>query len=350
MLGRLGRTFFLILALLIAAPVAAITNAPAPQRVVAIGDLHGDGGAWRDVARAAGLIDASGHWAGGKTILVQTGDVVDRGPDSLAIIRQLMQLQREAQRAGGRVIALVGNHEAMNLAGDLRYVTPAEFAAFATKNSAKLRDTVFEANKAAIEQAYHQRDAKMTPQAIRAAWIASTPLGQIEHQAAWSPKGEIGKWIVGNPAVAMIGDTLFVHGGISAEYAKLPIDEINRRTAAALAKSESDPTSIINDQRGPLWYRGLVTREKEAGEEAEKDAASSQPVLSIDEEIDLVLRAYGAKRIVIGHTPVLSGIVMADDGRLIRIDTGMSRFYGGTLSYLEILDGKPIAHVVERSP
>ena len=148
----------------------------------------------------------------------------------------------------------------------------------------------------------------------------------------------------------MIGDTLFVHGGISAEYAKLPIDEINSRTAAALAKSESDPTSIINDQRGPLWYRGLVTREKEAGEEAEKDAASSQPVLSIDEEIDLVLRAYGAKRIVIGHTPVLSGIVMADGGRLIRIDTGMSRFYGGTLSYLEILDGKPIAHVVERSP
>ena len=65
---------------------------------------------------------------GARTVLVQIGDVADRGPDSLKIIRQLMKLQREAAGRGGQVIALVGNHEAMNMTGDLRYVHPGEYA------------------------------------------------------------------------------------------------------------------------------------------------------------------------------------------------------------------------------
>ena len=74
------------------------------------------------------LVDDNGRWIGGDTVLVQTGDVVDRGPDSLKIIQDLMRLQREAPRAHGQVIALVGNHEAMNLTGDLRYVSAGDYA------------------------------------------------------------------------------------------------------------------------------------------------------------------------------------------------------------------------------
>ena len=78
-----------LLALLLAlVPTAAI--AQAPPRIVAIGDLHGDWAAWRAIASAAGLIDAKGRWTGGKTILVQTGDVPDRGPDTLKIIDDLI--------------------------------------------------------------------------------------------------------------------------------------------------------------------------------------------------------------------------------------------------------------------
>ena len=108
---------------------------PAPARIVAVGDLHGDYDAWEAIARGAGLVDAKGRWTGGKTTLVQLGDVPDRGPDSLKIIHQLMKLQREASRSGGKVIAMVGNHEAMNMTGDLRYVHPGEYRAFTGSQS-----------------------------------------------------------------------------------------------------------------------------------------------------------------------------------------------------------------------
>ena len=80
-------------------PSAAVPQ-PAPQRIVAIGDLHGDFEAWRAIAAAAGIADAKGKWTGGNATLVQMGDVVDRGPDSLKIIHDLMRLQRSTQGRG----------------------------------------------------------------------------------------------------------------------------------------------------------------------------------------------------------------------------------------------------------
>ena len=76
---------------------------------------------------------------------------------------------------------------------------------------------------------------------IRAAWIATTPLGWVEHKLAWSPSGELGRWATHNPAIVKIGGTLFVHGGLSAEYSKLPVDEVNRRVAAAMAAADDGP-------------------------------------------------------------------------------------------------------------
>jgi hypothetical protein len=128
------------LAMLPAAPVAA------QERIVAVGDLHGDYDVWLDIARNAGLIDAKNHWAGGHATLLQAGDIVDRGEDSLKIIRHLRSLQKEASKAGGKVIVLLGNHEAMNMTGDLRYVDPAELASYAGSNSEALRQTAWEAN------------------------------------------------------------------------------------------------------------------------------------------------------------------------------------------------------------
>ena len=127
-----------------------------PKRIVAVGDLHGDYQAWQTIARAAGLIDAGGHWAGGRTTLVQLGDILDRQPDSLKIVRSLQQLQKEAPRAGGTVVVVLGNHEAMNLLGDFRYTTPGEFAAFADAGSAARRDRVYEQNRAAISKPRRQ--------------------------------------------------------------------------------------------------------------------------------------------------------------------------------------------------
>jgi hypothetical protein len=324
----------------------AIASAAQPARIVAVGDLHGDYSAWLDIARNARLIDGSGHWSGGRTTLVQLGDVLDREPDSLKIVRSLQQLQKEAPRAGGKVVVVLGNHEAMNLLGDFRYTTPGEFAAFATANSAALRDRVYEQNRTAMEAAARATNPALTPQQIRDSWMAQHPLGWVEHKLAWSPSGELGKWATRNPAVVEIGGTLFVHGGLSAEYARLPLDEIDRRVATAMAKGDDNASSILDDPLGPLWYRGLVANDADA--EAERSAMHS-PHLTQDQELGAVLAAYGAQRIVIGHTPDLKGIEILDGGRLARIDTGNSRYYGGPLSWLEITGGKMIPHRVERT-
>jgi Calcineurin-like phosphoesterase len=319
--------------------VFAAAAAHASPRIVAVGDVHGDYGAYREIVRAAGLVDERDRWAGGDAIFVQTGDIADRGPDSLRIIRHLMRLQRQAPRAGGRVVVLVGNHEAMNIIGDIRYVHPGEFAAFVDRDSERRRDRLFELYRPAIEASYRRTDPAMTAAAIRAEWILENPLGMVEHRAAWGPQGELGRWVARNPAVALIDGTLFVHGGISAAYAHLPIEEINRRVTAALAARDTAREAIINDPAGPLWYRGLVMREGDA----ESDLAQPH---SIEEELDLVLRTYGARRIVVGHTPILAGIAVLHEGRLIRIDTGIAAPYRGARTYLEIRDGNAVGHVV----
>ena len=322
---------------------AGALAAPNPQRIVAVGDLHGDNQAWQAIARAAGLTDARGHWAGGSATLVQLGDIADRGPDSLQIIRSLQQLQKEAPRRRGRVVVILGNHEAMNLTGDYRYTTAGEYAAFAGPDSSARRDRLYDLNKAAIEASYRAKVASMTTDAIRAAWIASTPLGWVEHKLAWMPSVELGKWAAKNPAVAKIGDTLFVHGGLSEEYSKIALDDLNHRVAAAMAAGDESPRSILTDPLGPLWYRGLTGRDAEANAAR---ATTFRP--TVDEELTAVLTAYGAKRIVIAHTPSLSGIVISNGGRLARIDTGISRYYGGPLTWLEIVGDQVTPHSVGR--
>ena len=345
-LQRMIRRALVALAVLLFIIPAAATAAQ-PKRIIAVGDLHGDYQAWVTIARAAGIMDASGHWAGGRTTLVQLGDVLDREPDSLKIVRSLQQLQKEARHAGGRVVVVLGNHEAMNLLGDFRYTTPGEYAAFAGPNSAAIRDRVYDLNRAAAEAEAHATNPALTPQQVRDAWMAQHPLGWVEHKLAWSPSGELGKWATHNPAVVKIEGTLFVHGGLSAEYSKLPLDEINRRVAAAMASGDDDPSSILNSPLGPLWYRGLVMVDRDA--QALRAAAKPpSPQLTPDQELTTVLAAYGAQRLVVGHTPDPKGIELLYGGRLARIDTGISRAYGGPLTWLEIVAGKMVPHSIGR--
>ena len=348
MFRRIAGAFALLFAVMATAP--SFAAAPAQPRIIAVGDLHGDFAAWQAIARAAGLMDARGHWAGGKTTLVQLGDVTDREPDSLKIIRSLQQLQKEAPRKGGKVIVVLGNHEAMNLLGDNRYTTAGEYAAFVDGQSAGRRDRVYEANRATLEAAYRAQDPKITPDQVRAKWMADHPLGWVEHRLAWGPTGELGQWAARNSAVVKIGGTLFVHGGISGEYSKIPLEDLNRRAAAAMTAADDSPKSILSDPLGPLWYRGLIGRDADAEAERTENmrANPAAPRPTIDQELTAVLAAYGAQRMVIGHTPILSGIAITNGGRLARIDTGISRYYGGPLTWLEIVGDQVIPHSVGR--
>jgi len=87
------------------------------ERIVAVGDLHGDYKAFTKILKGTGLIDGELHWIGGKTHLVQIGDVMDRGPDAKKIFDLMMKLEKEAEKAGGKLHMLIGNHEEMNITG-----------------------------------------------------------------------------------------------------------------------------------------------------------------------------------------------------------------------------------------
>lgn len=329
--------------------VFAPALASPPQRIVAVGDLHGDFSAWQAIALNAGITNSSGHWAAGRTILVQMGDVTDREPDSLKIIRSLQQLQKEAPRKGGKVIVVLGNHEAMNLVGDNRYTTAGEYATFADGQSAARRDHVYDANRPKIEASYLAQNPKISTEEIRARWMAEHPLGWVEHRLAWGPTGELGKWATANPAIVKIDGTLFVHGGISVEYSREPLEVVNKRVVAAMAAADDSPTSVLFDPLGPLWYRGLAIADADAQSARAATKPPAQP-LTPGQELDAVLAAYGAKRLVIAHTPILNGIQISADNRLARIDTGNSRYYGGTLTWLEIVGDHMMPHNVPRSP
>lgn len=315
------------------APFIAPAQEATPERIIAIGDLHGDYEAWQDIALAADLIDRDGHWSGGVTALVQLGDIVDRGPDSLRIIHHLQQLEKEARDAGGQVIVLLGNHEAMNISGDLRYVHPGELAAFADKQSKRRRQLTWLDKREEIARSYTATNPDITIKAVRKAWFEDTPFGKLEHRQAWRAGGEIGTWAGNLPVVAKVGDTLFVHGGLSAERGLEPLSVLNARYAAALADVEGPDLATVEDLLGPLWYRGNVMR-------AESDSSR----LSREEELSRVLSFHQAKRLVVGHTPSPAGITTDLGGRLIRIDTGIAAYYGGHSSYLEIGADGIIAH------
>jgi 3',5'-cyclic AMP phosphodiesterase CpdA len=113
-----------------------------PQPVAfAVGDVLGNFDGVCDILKSIRLIDDARHWSGGQTILVQTGDFVDRGTKERDVLDLMMLLESEAPKAGGQVVIVLGNHEVMNIMGDLRYVTP---QIFATPESEALRKASYD--------------------------------------------------------------------------------------------------------------------------------------------------------------------------------------------------------------
>lgn len=298
------------------------------ERIVAVGDVHGAYAQFVAILRAAGLIDARERWTGGRAILVQTGDVLDRGADSRKAVDLLRRLERDAPRAGGRVVALLGNHELMRLVGDWRYVSAGELKAFQTLESADQREAVYARAAAQAESRAKAEKRVFDAAAYREQFMKDIPLGYIEMRVAFDSGGDYGKWMRARDAVARINGILFLHGGISDAVASLGCDGVNAQVRADLAMLAGPPEKsaalLSSSASGPLWYRGLA-------QEAE---ATFEPTLTS------ILGRSGARAIVIGHTTVLPGrIATRFGGRVIQIDTGMldGTFYpGGVPSALEI--------------
>jgi hypothetical protein len=303
------------------------------ERVVAIGDVHGAYDRFVAILRASGLVDSQQRWSGGRAVLVQTGDVVDRGDDSRRALDLLRRLEHEAERAGGRVVALLGNHEVMGMIGDLRYVSAGGYAAFRSARSEALREEYYRV--AARNAATEARAAGQTfdEPAFRARFHAALPLGSIERQLAFGPEGEYGRWLRGRHAVVKINDIVFVHGGISPAAAAVGCAGINERVEAELKRLPvRDPAQLaalwITREDGPLWYRGLALEDE----------------VAFSADADRILEALKARAVVVGHTaPQSRRITTRFGGRVVQIDTGMlggAFFPAGRASALEIRAGR----------
>jgi hypothetical protein len=310
------------LGLLLPAATPAEDTFAEVSRVVAVGDVHGDLAQLVTVLQDSGIIDAKRRWAGGKAHLVQVGDRLDRGGDSRQVSDLFIQLEKEAKKAGGAVHPLLGNHEAMNMLGDLRYVTPEDFAAFRGPDSNRLRDALWDKvvgeRKARGEAAPTDEDRKR--------FDAEHPPGWVEHRLAFAPSGTYGRWLVGQNAVERIGDTLFLHGGISPKYADFGLRDLNDRIRAELRDPSPLTAVVCQDPEGPLWYRGLA-----------QDDADLGP------HVEAVLRKHGVRRIVIGHTPTPGLVLPRYGGRVVVIDVGLSKFFGGPPAALVLEGGHAFA-------
>ena len=247
------------------------------DRIVAVGDVHGDFDQFVKALRAAQVIDEKNDWIGGKTHLVQTGDVLDRGPDSRKAMDLLMKLEDQAPKAGGMVHALIGNHEAMVLLGSWGYVSAGEKKAFG---------------------------------------------GAKAYREAMSAEGKYGRWIRSHNAVIKINDLVFVHGGIMWDFAKQSLAEINQAVRKDLEKGNEH--GIAMNLAGPLWDRTLAV----VGDEP-----------WVVKQFEETLKRYGAHRMVVGHTVSTKGIFTRAGGRLIGIDVGMFRGFGGPAACLLIENG-----------
>lgn len=302
-----------------APPARAQDSWDGVARVVAVGDVHGDYGQFLSVLRDAGVVDARGHWAGGRTHLVQVGDRVDRGPDSRKVMDLVMRLEGEARKAGGFVHPLLGNHEAMNMMGDLRYTTREEFEAFRGPDSVNLAARLW---KNYVHARQQQGDTRPSDEEKKR-FDAEHPLGWVEHRQAYSPEGKYGRWLSQQDTVIRIGDTLFVHGGISPKYADFSLHDLNERIRQELKQPDPMLAVLSTDPEGPLWFRGL---------------ARGDPALL--PSLEAILKRHGCRRIVIGHTPTNERLVMpAYGGGVIAIDVGMTKVYGGPPASLLLEDG-----------
>lgn len=378
------------------APGASRALPPAQPSVIAVADIHGDLAAFQAILQKAGVVDARNRWVAQGTTVVQTGDVVDRGAHSRQVLDLLMELEKQAPKKKSRLVALLGNHEVMNITGDLRYVSPTEFAAFADSKSEQRRETAWKQLEAWKKERARAlgKPEPMPSDAPDAAWLEAHPLGYFGHREAYGPRGKYGRWLRKRDTVALVDGTLFVHGGLSPELPAARLEDINARvrdelalfddyiaylakqriilpffdlaeittavqeelqarTAALAAKSaqataegrsfqpsaeEKQHVDILSqfleypswfsiNQEGPLWYRGYARWTEEEG-----------PALA-----DKVLTKFGAKAIVVGHTPLKSGRMLARfGGKVFLIDTGMlsSYYQGGRASALEIVGQK----------
>ena len=391
---NLRASLILIILLLVQ---AAMLGAPQNDgRIISVADIHGDYDSFTALLQQAGLLDADHRWSGGRATFVQTGDFTDRGPKARQVMDLLMDLPEQADDDDGKAIILMGNHEMMNMMGDLQSVTGDDYASFVDDESEERRMEAFEDYLDFLEERSERLglppvDGK-EPE-IETLWMEAHPPGFVEHREAFSPRGKYGRWLRSLPTIAREGDTIFLHAGISSPASALSLDRINDRIREEIGQFDrlkdylidrdlalpfftlNELVTSVREERDAIRSQ-IATRQAEAAAEGDEyDPSRRQEEhlevlgeflaiggwLSVHPEgilwfrgfntlpdreaaalLEELRKDYDALHFVTGHSPQRTGRVRARfDGGFFVADTGMlsTVYLGGRPSAMEIRDG-----------
>ncbi|KAL0573214.1 hypothetical protein V5O48_008734 [Marasmius crinis-equi] len=284
------------------------------------------------VLQFSGVIDEFGNWTGNADFLVQTGDIIDRGDDTIKLFSLMDKLREQASKTGGVVLSHLGNHEWMNAIGDWRYVYPSEIETF---GSVAARQKMLATGRIGRSWAANYTVASRLP-LHPSLGEPNTPYPPPHLFAKEEGEDEEDEGPLSHSAIS------FVHGGLSPTYEQLTpfptkINELGTTLLRKLQRRVQPPPhppnpypglpagttheeAALYDANGPLWYRGWALESDD----------------KVCKDVDEVLKKTGTRRMVMGHTPDFHGIVSRCDGKIIIIDTGISHAYGGALSALSV--------------
>jgi hypothetical protein len=231
------------------------------------------------------VIDENFNWTFGKGHLVLNGDFFDRGRQVTECLWLIYSLEEKARKEGGYVHFILGNHEIMNLSGDIRYV----------------------------KDKYKQNAKKIG----------------FSYPELYNTNTELGRWLRTKNIMEKIGEILFVHAGISKEVNNMPlsisqINEIARvfydKDSIAIVSNDINLKTIFLSKSSPFWYR-LYYQDRDVKIYINGDTVYKASTLQINE----TLEKFHVTKIVTGHSIVADTISLHFDGKVLNVDTHHSK-------------------------
>lgn len=299
------------------------------------------------------LHPAVDEWIGGKSVVVQVGDLLDRGDTELELLCLMRKVQTKAKAAGGALYNLVGNHETLNADGRDRYATVEAMQAYTRWNNVCrfkrfLPGPISDSFSCSLwTEPLKCKDTDAHCKAIEVGKGSSRDIMARDRRMALRAGGPIAKEVFSKcPTVLIAGDTVLVHGGLvkkhvehsSTQACLHSLNSINKQVSDFLAGRDKGklPHHAFTSE-GVLWNR-IFSNPRQQELDHSRATLLAQTLSSLPGGAPLHRGAV--KRMVVGHSIQPGKISSSADGQIWRVDIGMSkRIHNRRVQVLEILKG-----------